>query len=344
MQQIFIRSFMTTKVKSAPPSTPLSKVIEMMSDSPHSCMIITDDEIPVGIITERDVVRLVGRLVTDRLSLGQPVREVMSQPVVTVDAKTSLSDALVIAKSKHIRHLPVDNAKRKLVGLVTQSDLVTAQFRDHEMQARILERELTDCTRELVELRRSLAELSREDPLLKIGNLRALESDIRHVNAISSRYRRPYSVALFGVDYFSSFDECYGSSSADAALQIIGSHFREAIRAADRLYRRGSEEFLILLPETLSDGARALAQRLMNAIVACGIPHDEHPMKILTISAGVSTRDQWVTDVSWQDIVERANDALQQARNQGPNHIVTAQTDKTFVSDAGCFEGIAPHQ
>jgi PleD family two-component response regulator len=67
-------------------------------------------------------------------------------------------------------------------------------------------------------------------------------------------------------------------------------------------------------------------------------------MKILTISAGVSTRDQWVTDVSWQDIVERANDALQQARNQGPNHIVNAQTDKTFVSDAGFFEGIAPHQ
>jgi diguanylate cyclase (GGDEF)-like protein len=344
MDEIFIKSFMTTMVKSAPPSTPLSHVIEMMKDSPHSCLIITDNEIPVGIITERDIVRLVGRSVSDGLSFGQPVREVMSQPVVTIDANTSLLDALVIAKSKHIRHLPVDNAEGKLVGLVTQSDLVTAQFRNHEMQAKILERELADCTRELTELRRNVAELSREDPLLKMGNLRAMEVDIRHMNAISSRYHRPYSVALFGVDYFSSFDECYGRSSADAALQIIGSHFREAIRAADRLYRCGSEEFLILLPETLGNGARALAQRLMAAIIACGLPHEEHPMKILTISAGVSSRDQWVTDVSWQDIVERAGEALQEARRIGPNHIITSETKRTSASNTVPFEGLAPHQ
>jgi diguanylate cyclase (GGDEF)-like protein len=189
-----------------------------------------------------------------------------------------------------------------------------------------------------------VAELSREDPLLKMGNLRAMEVDIRHMNAISSRYHRPYSVALFGVDYFSSFDECYGRSSADAALQIIGSHFREAIRAADRLYRCGSEEFLILLPETLGNGARALAQRLMDAIIACGLPHEEHPMKILTISAGVSSRDQWVTDVSWQDIVERAGEALQEARRIGPNHIITSETKRTSASNTVPFEGLAPHQ
>jgi diguanylate cyclase (GGDEF)-like protein len=344
MQEIYIKSFMTTLVKSVPPFTPLSDVIETMKNSPHSCLVITDNEIPVGIITERDIVRLVGGLVSDCLSLGQPVREVMSQPVVTIDANTSLLDALVIAKSKHVRHLPVDNAEGKLVGLVTQSDLVTAQFRNHEMQARILERELTDCTRELAELRRSLSKLSREDPLLEIGNLRAMEGDIRHMNAISSRYHRPYSVALFGVDYFRSFNEHYGRLSADAALQIISSHFREAIRAADRLYRCGSDEFLVLLPETLNDGAQALAERLMNEIVACGVPHEQHPMKVLTVSAGVSSRDQWMTDVSWQDIVERASDALQQARKLGPNRVVSAQRDESFASDAVFVQGTIPRQ
>jgi diguanylate cyclase (GGDEF)-like protein len=344
MQEIYIKSFMTTLVKSVPPFTPLSDVIETMKDSPHSCLIITENEIPVGIITERDIVRLVGGLVSDCLSLGQPVREVMSQPVVTIDANTSLLDALVIAKSKHVRHLPVDNAEGKLVGLVTQSDLVTAQFRNHEMQARILERELADCMRESAQLRRSVAELSREEPLLKIGNLRAMEDDLRHMNAISSRYHRPYSVALFGVDHFSSFNERYGRSSADAALQIISSHFREGVRAADRLYRCRSEEFLILLPETFSDGARVLAQRLMKEIVACGLPHEEHPMKVLTISAGVSSRDQWVTDVSWQGIVERAGEALQEARRIGPNHVITSETKKTSVFNTVPFHDIAPRQ
>ncbi|HWX77214.1 MAG TPA: CBS domain-containing protein, partial [Candidatus Acidoferrales bacterium] len=64
MQEIFIKSFMTTMVKSVSPSTSICDVIETMKDSPHSCLIITDNEIPVGIITERDIVRLVGGLVS----------------------------------------------------------------------------------------------------------------------------------------------------------------------------------------------------------------------------------------------------------------------------------------
>ena len=344
MQEILIKSFMTTTVESAPPSTPLSDAIQAMKNSPRSCVIITEHEIPVGIVTERDIVRIIGDLVSDRLSLTDPVRDIMSQPIVTIDANTSLLDALVIAKSKNVRHLPVDNAQRKLVGLVTQSDLVTAQFRNHELQTKILERELTNRTQESAELRRNLAELSREDCLLKIGNLRAMEADMRHINAISSRYQRPYSVALLGVDYFESFSDCYGQSSGDNALQRVSSHCKEAIRAADRLYRYGSDEFLILLPETFSDGAQALVQRLMSGILECGIPHEQHPMKILTVSGGVSSRDQWVADLAWQDMVERANEALHQARQLGPNRIVTAQEDKTFASDTVPFQGVIPRQ
>ena len=169
---------MTTKVQSAGPSTPLSDVIQAMKECPHSCLVITDNEIPVGIITERDVVRLVGDWIGNRISLAQPIRDIMSQPIVTIGANASLSDALVIAKSKKLRHLPVDNAQRKLVGLVTQSDLVTAQYRIHEMQTKILEREVINRTQESVDLNRRLTELSREDPLLKIANFRAMEADI----------------------------------------------------------------------------------------------------------------------------------------------------------------------
>jgi diguanylate cyclase (GGDEF)-like protein len=335
---------MTTKVQSAAPSTPLSDVIQAMKECPHSCLVITDNEIPVGIITERDIVRLVGDLIGNRISLAQPVKDMMSQPIVTIGANASLSDALVIAKSKKLRHLPVDNAQRKLVGLVTQSDLVTAQYRIHEMQTKILEREVINRTQESVDLNRKLVELSREDPLLKIGNFRALEADIHHLHAISSRYQRPYSVALFGVEDFKSFKDCYGHSSADTALQRVSSNFKETIRATDRLYRYGGEEFLVLLPETFSDGAQALAQRLIDGIVECGIPHEQHPMKVMTLSAGVSSRDQWVTDESWQDIVERADVALRQAKKQGPNRIAAAQSDRAFTSDTVLFQGVIPRQ
>ncbi|HUK41900.1 MAG TPA: GGDEF domain-containing protein [Candidatus Acidoferrales bacterium] len=342
MQDIRVKSFMTTTVKTVSPATPLADAIGAMKNSPHSCMMITDEEIPVGIITERDIVRLMGDLRGNPALLSQPVRSVMSRPVVTIDANTTLLDALVIARSKNLRHLPVDNAQRKLVGLVTQSDLVTAQFRSHEMQTKILESELTNRTQEATELRRSLAELSREDPLLKISNLRAMESDIQHLDAISSRYQRPYSVALFGVDYFRGFNELYGLPSSEAALQTISSHFMETIRAADRLYRYSEDEFLILLPETLNDGAYVLGRRLMKGIAACGIPHDQHPMEVLTVSAGISSRDAWATDVLWQDVVERACEALQEARKHGPHHIACAHWDRTLTIDS-LFAEATPH-
>jgi diguanylate cyclase (GGDEF)-like protein len=334
MQDIRVKSFMTTTVKTLSPATPLADVIATMKNSPHSCIIITDGEIPIGIITERDIVRLMGDLLGNSALQSQPVRSVMSQPVVTIDANTTLLDALVIARSKNLRHLPVDNAQRKLVGLVTQSDLVTAQFRNHEMQTKILESELTNRMHESAELRRDLAELSREDPLLKISNLRAMETDIQHLNAISSRYQRPYSVVLCGVDYFRSFYDLYGLSSGEAALQIISSHFMETIRAADRLYRYSEDEFLILLPETLNDGAYVLGKRLMKGIAACGIPHDQHPMEVLTVSAGISSRDTWATNVSWQDVVERAYEALQEARRHGPHHIACTHWDRTLTIDS----------
>ena len=344
MQEILIKTLMTTKVESTAPTTSLSDVIKAMKEFHHSCLVVTDNETPIGIVTERDIVRLFGDLVGNGVSLAQPVEKIMSQPLVTIDANATLFDALIIAKSKKIRHLPVDNARRKLVGLVTQTDLVTAHFRSQEMHTKILESEVLNRTQELAEINRKLTELSLEDPLLKIGNLRAMEGDINYIHAISCRYQRPYSVALFGVDDFKSFEDCYGHSSGDKALQQVSSRFKEAIRVADLLYRYGGDEFLVLLPETFSDGAQALAQRLIDGIVACGIPFEQHPMKVLTLSAGVCSRDQWVTDESWQDIVERADEALYRAKKQGSNRIVAAQSDRAFASDTVPFQGLIPRQ
>ena len=83
---------------------------------------------------------------------------------------------------------------------------------------------------------------------------------------------------------------------------------------------------------------------LFDGIVECGIPHENRPMKVMTLSAGVSSRDQWVTDGSWQDIVERADGALRQAKKQGPNRIVAAQSDRAFTSDTVLFQSVIPRQ
>jgi diguanylate cyclase (GGDEF)-like protein len=325
MQEITLRSLMTTNVMTACPSTPISDVVRTMKERLHSCIVITENDRPVGIITERDIVRVIADLIGNPNAFDQPAQKIMSEPVVTVDGNASLFEAVVIAKSKKIRHLPVDDAEGKLIGLVNQSDLVAAHFQIQEIINR-------------------MQDLSLEDELLRIGNHRAMEADLKHTHAASCRYQRPYSVALFDVDYFRNLNDHYGRAAGDRALQRVASYFKDSIRASDRMYRYGGEKILLILPETFWGGAQALAQRLIDGIVDCRIPHEQNAIKVLTLSAGVSSRDPWAINETWQDVLHRANEALYQAKSQGRNRVAAARTESFAAQDITPFQGVIPRQ
>ena len=325
MEELTIRNLMTTEVRTVQPCTPLSEVVRSMKQNRYSCMLVTQNEMPVGIITHEDIVKLIDQIVADPSMFDEPVRKFMSQPVVTVNANTNFFEALIIARSKKIRHLAVDDSHGKLVGLITQSDLVAAHFRMQEIIKRV-------------------QELSREDELLRIGNRRAMEADLKHTHAASCRYQRPYSVALFDVDYLKHFNDHYGRSAGDQALQRVASYFKESTRAADRIYRYGGDRLLLILPETFWGGAQILAQRLIDGTVECRIPHEQSAMKVLTLSAGVSSRDPWGINESWEDIVDRAVEALREAKDQGRNRVAAARNEALVNQDTIPFQDIIPRQ
>jgi diguanylate cyclase (GGDEF)-like protein len=87
------------------------------------------------------------------------------------------------------------------------------------------------------------------------------------------------------------------------------------------VYRYGGEELLLLLPETSSEGAYTMGQRLISGIVELGIPHERHPLKILTLSGGTSGPDETADTETWLHVVHRADYALYEAKNQGRNRI-----------------------
>jgi diguanylate cyclase (GGDEF)-like protein len=334
MQELPIKTVMTTEVRCAAPSTPLSQIIEAMKLNRHSCMVITVRDMPIGMITERDVVRHFGNL----LQLGRdhdPVAEtIMSAPPITVSEDTTLFDALVIARSNQIRHLPVTDTDGKLIGLITQTDLVTAHFRMIELQTEGLERAIADRTYELIEINRKLKELCLEDPLLKIGNRRAMEADLNHTHSLAARYRRQYAIALLDVDYFKRYNDHYGHAAGDQALQKLGAYLKTAVRKSDRVYRYGGEEFLILFPETISADANPVARRLIEGIADCAIPHELNPHRVLTASAGIGCADEQTTARSWRDVLQQADRALYQAKNQGRNCAVFLGTDPALGGSA----------
>jgi diguanylate cyclase (GGDEF)-like protein len=313
---------MSTRVQCAAPATPLSGIVQTMRVNRHSCVLITELDKLIGIITERDIVKHFSELLQKGKTYDPPAASLMSSPAVSVEAKTTLFEALAVAKTYGIRHLPVTDSDRKLVGLTTQTDLVTAHFRIIQRQTEILERAVAQRTQELVEVNNRLRELSLEDGLLKIGNRRAMEVDLAHTHAAARRYQRPYAVILSDIDHFKLYNDHYGHAAGDKALQEIAALIKHNIRSSDRVYRYGGEELLLMLPETNRPGAQNLGRKLLEAIAKRAIPHVAAAAGRVTFSGGISCFGENGTDESWHDLLQRADRALYQAKSAGRNRIV----------------------
>jgi diguanylate cyclase (GGDEF)-like protein len=322
MPAISIKSLMSTRVQCAGRATSFSEIVQRMRERRHSCIVITESGIPVGIITERDLVRYLHEIIHGNRNYEVTAAALMSASLVTVAETASLADALALTRARGIRHLPVVDFEGKLAGVVTQTDLVGAQSRALREQNERLEQAVAERTRELMNANARLLELCMEDGLLGIGNRRAMEVDLLHTHAAARRYGRTYAAILCDIDHFKLYNDLYGHAAGDTALRKIAEVLRGNIRTSDRIYRYGGEELLLLLPDTGRAGAQTLGQKLLQAVAQCAIPHKCHAPGIVTFSGGIAALDEQSADASWEDLLQAADRALYRAKHAGRNRIV----------------------
>ncbi|MCW4028912.1 MAG: CBS domain-containing protein [Candidatus Bathyarchaeota archaeon] len=115
-----VKDIMTKDVVTIETSKTVFEAAELMAKSGLGCLIVVIQAFPVGIITERDIVR---RIVAKRASLDLKVTEVMTKSLITIDPDTSLREAARVMSTNKIRRLPVLK-NNKLVGIVVASDFV----------------------------------------------------------------------------------------------------------------------------------------------------------------------------------------------------------------------------
>jgi len=92
----------------------------MMTDAKVGCLIVTKNNAPVGMLTERDLVR---RVISTDKPLSTPVSEVMSTPLITAKPDFTLWELAQIMKTKSIHKIPVEK-DNQLVGILTATDIV----------------------------------------------------------------------------------------------------------------------------------------------------------------------------------------------------------------------------
>ena len=113
-------SVATRTVPSLPANSSLMQALNLMQAQRETCVVVVEDEKPVGIVTERDVVRFYAR---EPERVAVPLAQVMTSPVLTITDDATINQAAELMLEKKVRHLAVVDGAGKLAGLVSEHDL-----------------------------------------------------------------------------------------------------------------------------------------------------------------------------------------------------------------------------
>lgn len=160
------------------------------------------------------------------------------------------------------------------------------------------------------------------DELTRLYDRRYFFSRLKEIHNQAKRYNHPMSCILIDIDNFKRINDTYGHQTGDAVLGKISDMIKNNCRKTDIIARFGGEEIIILLPETISDDAFVLAEKLRNTIDKNKIKHEKRQLR-LTISLGVAGfPENEIGKIEDTNIlIQRADDALYAAKNKGKNRV-----------------------
>jgi diguanylate cyclase (GGDEF)-like protein len=178
----------------------------------------------------------------------------------------------------------------------------------------------------LIAANRELEKLARRDALTGLHNRLALNERLREEFLRMKRSSHVYTILMADVDHFKKINDNYGHETGDAVLRLLGPLLVHTVRATDFVARYGGEEFLLLLPDTSTENAIRVAEKLRQAVEAEPMPGVGN----ITMSIGLATAQ--LEDIAEGLALKLADDALYTAKHNGRNCIRSA--DRTTPATA----------
>lgn len=165
-------------------------------------------------------------------------------------------------------------------------------------------------------------EVSHTDALTFLPNRRQIIKDLQEEVIFSNRYGTPLTVSMLDIDHFKKINDNYGHIAGDDVLRSLAGELRDHIRYPDTIGRYGGEEFLLVLPHSTLRAASQQAERLCRHVRSLSIYSGEQEIAI-TISIGIAQYK--IQNEDWQGLLNRADAALYQAKNNGRDQWVAAE-------------------
>lgn len=191
----------------------------------------------------------------------------------------------------------------------------------------VLSRKLEESRQESEQLREELTrsqEASLTDALTNLTNRRGLDLVLAECARKAASEGGELSVAMADLDRFKSVNDTYGHPVGDRLLTKVGQTLKANVKGRDTVARFGGEEFVIVMPDTPLDGAKALAEQIRVSIahIQLALGEGEDSVGNFTVSIGVTRLH---AGESADALLARADEALYVSKRRGRNCVTVLQ-------------------
>jgi diguanylate cyclase (GGDEF)-like protein len=210
-----------------------------------------------------------------------------------------------------IRQLKSDNAM--LCSLVQDHERVLQEQESHRVT--------------LAQRNQELQRLAYIDGLTQVANRLGFNQQLSNLWKVLRTHHQPLALILCDVDYFKRYNDTYGHPAGDQCLRMVAKVLTQAARrSTDLVARYGGEEFAILLPATKSQSAAQIAQNIQANLLMRQWPHATSCISpFVSLSIGIASIIP-TPSMSADILIQLADEALYEAKVQGRNRIVVANT------------------
>jgi diguanylate cyclase (GGDEF)-like protein len=274
-----------------PTGSVLEAARRMTSHHIGSLVVTADGGKPIGIVTERDVMRA---LVEGRGNVADiRVATIMTRSLICCTPSEDAGSVLMQMKTHGVRHLPVVDGE-EIAGIISMREL-TRVYEELQQQAN------TDALTGLPNRRRFMETLADEFDRFR-------------------RYGRPLSLAMIDIDRFKQINDGHGHGAGDKVLCRLAKLMVQEFRTIDRIGRIGGEEFAVVFPETDSEKAEIACARLLQAARASVVPSRNVQIHF-TVSIGIAGANDECRKSD--DLLRRADELMYAAKSEGRNRVKT---------------------
>ena len=176
-------------------------------------------------------------------------------------------------------------------------------------------------------LHKKTEELTITDALTELYNYRFFRNKLADELRRADRYRQRFSLLMMDLDHFKKVNDAFGHQTGNIVLREIANVIKLCVRDVDIVARYGGEEFAVILPQTGDQDALVIAERIRVATEKAFFSDAQgHRDLQITVSIGVASYPNGVHTLD--QLLEKADKALYQAKADGRNRVHMANTEK----------------